>query len=84
MKTKMRSYKIAVAVAIVFVVILAARVAQQQTAWPTALPPGPFNGIDDVQYFPASPDNKLANETARLRAARKLKAVQATKLTDEQ
>ena len=25
---------------------------------------------DDVQYFPAGPENKLANETAALKAAR--------------
>lgn len=77
MKTTLRSYKIVVsAIALTFVVILAIIFALQKTDSPTALPPGPFNGIDDVQYFPASPDNKLANETARLKAARKLKAVQ--------
>ena len=26
--------------------------------------------MDDVQYFPAGPENKLANETAALKAAR--------------
>lgn len=64
--------------------ILAILFALQKTDSPTPLHPGPFNGIDDVQYFPASPDNKLANETARLKAARKLKAAQTTESKDEQ
>jgi hypothetical protein len=32
--------------------------------------PSPFYLYDDVQYFPAGPENKLANETAALKAAR--------------
>ncbi len=32
--------------------------------------PSPYYLQDDVQYFPAGPENKLANETAALKAAR--------------
>ena len=32
--------------------------------------PSPYYLYDDVQYFPAGPENKLANETAALKAAR--------------
>jgi hypothetical protein len=32
--------------------------------------PSPYYLTDDVQYFPAGPENKLANETAALKAAR--------------
>ncbi len=32
--------------------------------------PSPYYLNDDVQYFPAGPENKLANETAALKAAR--------------
>lgn len=39
--------------------------------------PSPYYLMDDVQYFPAGPENKLANETAALKAARtKAKAQQ--------
>lgn len=32
--------------------------------------PSPYYLLDDVQYFPAGPQNKLANETAALEKAR--------------
>lgn len=32
--------------------------------------PSPYYLKDDVQYFPAGPENKLANETAALSKAR--------------
>ncbi|RMF40031.1 MAG: hypothetical protein D6753_12505 [Planctomycetota bacterium] len=32
--------------------------------------PSPYYLHDDVQYFPAGPENKLANETAALSKAR--------------
>ena len=32
--------------------------------------PSPYYLTDDVQYFPAGPQNKLANETAALEKAR--------------
>jgi hypothetical protein len=32
--------------------------------------PSPYYLYDDVQYFPAGPENKLANETAALNKAR--------------
>jgi len=32
--------------------------------------PSPYYLNDDVQYFPAGPENKLSNETAALKAAR--------------
>lgn len=32
--------------------------------------PSPNYLMDDVQYFPAGPENKLANETAANKAAR--------------
>ena len=32
--------------------------------------PSAYYLSDDVQYFPAGPENKLANETAALKAAR--------------
>jgi hypothetical protein len=32
--------------------------------------PSPYYLYDDVQYFPAGPQNKLANETAALEKAR--------------
>lgn len=32
--------------------------------------PSPYYLYDDVQYFPAGPENKLANETAALAKAR--------------
>ena len=32
--------------------------------------PSPYYLTDDVQYFPAGPENKLANETAALKKAR--------------
>ena len=32
--------------------------------------PSPYYLSDDVQYFPAGPENKLSNETAALKAAR--------------
>lgn len=31
--------------------------------------PSPYYLRDDVQYFPAGPENKLANETAQLKRA---------------
>ena len=32
--------------------------------------PSPYYLYDDVQYFPAGPENKLANETAAMKKAR--------------
>lgn len=32
--------------------------------------PSPYYLHDDVQYFPAGPENKLANETAAIKKAR--------------
>ncbi len=32
--------------------------------------PSPYYLADDVQFFPSGPENKLANETAALKAAR--------------
>jgi len=32
--------------------------------------PSPYYLIDDIQYFPAGSENKLANETAALKADR--------------
>jgi hypothetical protein len=32
--------------------------------------PSPYYLYDDVQYFPAGPENKLSNETAALKKAR--------------
>ncbi len=32
--------------------------------------PSPYYLHDDVQYFPAGPENKIANETAAIKAAR--------------
>lgn len=32
--------------------------------------PSPYYLYDDVQYFPAGPENKIANETAAQKAAR--------------
>ncbi len=32
--------------------------------------PSPYYLYDDIQYFPAGPENKLANETAALQAAK--------------
>lgn len=32
--------------------------------------PSPYYLMDDVQHFPAGPENKLANETAALKKAR--------------
>ena len=32
--------------------------------------PSPYYLSDDIQYFPAGPENKLANETAALKKAR--------------
>ncbi len=32
--------------------------------------PSPYYLDDDIQYFPAGPENKLANETAALKAAK--------------
>lgn len=32
--------------------------------------PSPYYLLDDVQYFPAGPENKLANETAAVKKAR--------------
>lgn len=31
--------------------------------------PSPYYLYDDIQYFPAGPENKLAKETAELKAA---------------
>lgn len=31
--------------------------------------PSPYYQFDDVQFFPAGPENKLANETAELKKA---------------
>lgn len=38
--------------------------------------PSPYYLYDDVQYFPAGPENKLANETAALKKARAEAATQ--------
>lgn len=38
--------------------------------------PSPYYLTDDVQYFPAGPENKIANETAAVKQAR-ADAVQA-------
>ncbi len=85
MKTNFRAHKFtASAIALIFLVLFAIPFILRETDSPSALPTGPFNGIDAVQHFPASPDNKLANETARLKAARKLKVVQTAESTDEQ
>lgn len=32
--------------------------------------PSPYYLTDDVQYFPAGPENKIANETAAMKKAR--------------
>ncbi|QDV27687.1 hypothetical protein [Aureliella helgolandensis] len=32
--------------------------------------PSPYYLHDDVQYFPAGPENKIANETAAMKSAR--------------
>lgn len=32
--------------------------------------PSPYYLYDDVQYFPAGPENKIANETAAVKKAR--------------
>ena len=32
--------------------------------------PSPYYLYDDVQYFPAGPENKIANETAAIKKAR--------------
>lgn len=32
--------------------------------------PSPYYLYDDVQYFPAGPENKIANETAAIKAAK--------------
>ena len=32
--------------------------------------PSPYYLLDDVQYFPAGPENKIANETAAMKKAR--------------
>ena len=32
--------------------------------------PSPYYLMDDVQYFPAGPENKIANETAAMKKAR--------------
>jgi hypothetical protein len=32
--------------------------------------PSPYYLQDDIQYFPAGPENKLSNETAALKKAR--------------
>lgn len=32
--------------------------------------PSPYYLMDDVQYFPAGPENKIANETAAIKQAR--------------
>jgi hypothetical protein len=37
--------------------------------------PSPYYLYDDVQYHPAGPENKLANETAALKKARAEAAV---------
>lgn len=42
--------------------------------------PSAYYLYDDIQYFPAGPENKLANETAALKAAREQsKAAQQTR-----
>ena len=42
--------------------------------------PSAYYLYDDIQYFPAGPENKLANETAALKAAREqAKAAQQTR-----
>jgi len=48
--------------------ILTSTGCQVHTAGQTL--PSPWYLYDDVQYFPAGPENKLANETAALKAAR--------------
>jgi hypothetical protein len=47
---------------------LASTGCQVHTAGQTL--PSPYYLKDDVQYFPAGSENKLANETAALKAAR--------------
>lgn len=32
--------------------------------------PSPYYLLDDVQYFPAGPENKIANETSAIKKAR--------------
>ncbi len=42
--------------------------------------PSAYYLYDDIQYFPAGPENKLANETAALKAAREqARAAQAVR-----
>lgn len=40
--------------------------------------PSPYYLYDDVQYFPAGSENKIANETAAIKAA-KAEALQTTR-----
>ncbi len=40
--------------------------------------PSPYYLLDDVQYYPAGPQNKLANETAALEKA-KAEAIRKTR-----
>lgn len=56
------------AIAVGSVGILASTGCQVHVAGQTL--PSPYYLQDDVQYFPAGPENKLANETAALKAAR--------------
>lgn len=71
MRIRVRTQSIAIATVVLLIIVTAAISLSRQTSNAvTGLPPGPFSGIDDVQYFPGVPDNKLANETARLKVTR--------------
>jgi hypothetical protein len=49
---------------------LVAALALSSAKRPLDLPPAIYSGYDDIQYFPAGPENKLATQTAALKAAR--------------
>lgn len=67
-KTAFSKLPVAVLLAIVVGSLASSSGCQTSVAGQTL--PSPFYLYDDVQYFPAGPENKLANETAALKAAR--------------
>ena len=59
----------AVAFTVASGIVLAASTGCQVSVAGQTLP-SPYYLYDDIQYFPVGPENKLANETAALKAAR--------------
>ena len=76
---KSKNGLVAAATAVSFALLMSSMTGCQVSVAGQTLPSA-YYLYDDIQYFPAGPENKLANETAALKASREQsKAAQAVR-----